>query len=1372
MPELYRSDAGELEVPEAVALRRAMRDLLALCTIPAAWVGREPDAIAKGVVDVLVTALRAECGYLSLSGNESEVRAIKGSLPEKVLEALMAKCGEDLPRATIVHELPEQYRAAMVSIRVGAKAGVIAAVSRRLDFATETESILVSVASNQAAVSLEEAYLLQERTRAERALRESEAFNRTIIETSPDCIKVLSTEGMLLYLNAGGQKMLECQPDELVGRCWTNFWQGSDHEAAVRAFEAAKKGATAHMQGYCPTTKGTPKWWDVIITPLFDSAHEQKIERLLCISRDVTAQRQAQQALEEAARLEGQLRAEADAERVRLMEIIEQAPAAMGLMAGPEHRWTYVNDFYVRITGRNSRAQFIGKTLEESLPEIELPVYRSLLDEVYRTGNAYSGREMKVTLKRAELSPEAYFDFVYQPVRDSSGKTEGILVHAVDVTDKVLARKTIAESEERLRLAQSAAQIGTWQWDLLNDTRSLSPELHEMFGTQPTDPDSAVVWAKRVHPDDWDQVQRLMQEGYTQCAMEFEYRYRNPELGWRWFYCKGRRREGESRMLGVVQDVTPRKVAEQAMRESEEELRVLQRVGATLASQLELKKLVQVVTDAGRELSQAEFGAFFYNDTDRTGEKYLLYTLSGAPPEAFSRYAMPRNTAVFGPTFRGEGTVRVADILQDPRYGKNPPYNGMPAGHLPVRSYLAVPVVSRSGEVIGGLFYGHSRVGVFSDRAERLVEGLAAQAAIAIDNARLFESARSERVRAEESRAQLRAIIETTPECVKVVAPDGKLLDMNSVGLSLVGADCMADVVGKNVYDVIAPEDRERYREFNERVCSGEQGTLEFDIVGLKGVRRHMQTHAAPLQQENGQTVHLAVTRDITEWKLAEEVLRRSEAEFRALANAVPQLVWMANPDGWIFWYNERWYEYTGKTPEQMEGWGWQSVHDPAFLPAVLDGWKRSIATGEPFEMTFPIRGADGVFRPFLTRVVPVRDPQGKITRWFGTNTDVSVEVSAREELRRNEERLRTALLASQRLAAIVDSSDDAIISKDLRGVVTSWNACAERMFGYKAEEMIGRAITTIIPVELHEDEQRILGAIARGESIEHFETIRLKKNGEHIEVSLTISPVKDEHGMVIGAAKIARDITQRKRTERALQLTEKLASVGRLAATVAHELNNPLEAITNFIYLAQTTENLPPVAVEYLTLADRELERVSHIAQQTLGFYRDTASIGRVDIRDSLNDVLRVFDSKLRYKSITTEIAFDRELQIEALGGEVRQVFANLISNAIDASPNAGTIKVHAKAVRKRGESFAQVTFADHGYGIPEPLKKNIFNPFFTTKSDVGTGLGLWVTKSLVEKHGGHIAFRSKQLQGTAFTVQFPLRAVAHQKDQQRATA
>jgi signal transduction histidine kinase len=184
-------------------------------------------------------------------------------------------------------------------------------------------------------------------------------------------------------------------------------------------------------------------------------------------------------------------------------------------------------------------------------------------------------------------------------------------------------------------------------------------------------------------------------------------------------------------------------------------LETLNRVGQAVAAELDLERVVQIVTDAGTELSGAAFGSFFYNRTDEKGETYWLYTISGVPREDFAKFPMPRNTAVFRPTFGGEGIVRSDDILKDARYGRNEPYNGMPQGHLPVRSYLAVPVVSRSGEVLGGLFFGHPEAAIFTDRSERLVAGIASQAAIAIDNARLFEAAREADRRKDEFLATL-----------------------------------------------------------------------------------------------------------------------------------------------------------------------------------------------------------------------------------------------------------------------------------------------------------------------------------------------------------------------------------------------------------------------------------------------------------------------------------------------------------------------------------------------------------------------------------------------------------------------------------------
>jgi PAS domain S-box-containing protein len=247
---------------------------------------------------------------------------------------------------------------------------------------------------------------------------------------------------------------------------------------------------------------------------------------------------------------------------------------------------------------------------------------------------------------------------------------------------------------------------------------------------------------------------------------------------------------------------------------------------------------------------------------------------------------------------------------------------------------------------------------------------------------------------------QFRTILESTPECVKIVAPDGTLLFMNSSGLRMVGASCAEAVTGRSIYNVIAPEDRERFREFNEMVCTGKKGSLQFEIVGLTGERHDMETHAAPLQYSDGTTVQLAVTHEITERKRAES--------------------------------------------------------------------------------------------------------------------------------------------AGLLLSAIVDSSDDAIISKDLNGVITSWNKSSERLFGYMAEEAVGKTVAELlIPEDRQEEEPDILTRLRRGERVDHFETLRRRKDGSLRDISLTISPVKNPQGVIIGASKIARDITESKRYQTRLMESE-----------------------------------------------------------------------------------------------------------------------------------------------------------------------------------------------------------------------------------------
>lgn len=309
---------------------------------------------------------------------------------------------------------------------------------------------------------------------------------------------------------------------------------------------------------------------------------------------------------------------------------------------------------------------------------------------------------------------------------------------------------------------------------------------------------------------------------------------------------------------------------EQALKEQTEIVRIVNRVGQTLAAELDLQTLVQAVTDAATTLTGAQFGAFFYNLIDERGELYSLYTLSGVPREAFSKFPMPRNTHIFGPTFRGEGIVRSDDITKEPEYGQSSPYFGMPPGHLPVRSYLAVPVISRMGNVLGGLFFGHSETGVFTEREAQLISGLAAQAAIAMDNAKLYTEVTSQRER-------LRVTLASIGDGVIVTDAESRVTFLNSVAEALTGW-MDGEARGKPLEDVFRIVREGTYERAENPVS---RVLRDGYVVGLANhtvlLRRDgreiaIDDSAAPIMDDPDQLSGVVlVFRDITERRRAEQ---------------------------------------------------------------------------------------------------------------------------------------------------------------------------------------------------------------------------------------------------------------------------------------------------------------------------------------------------------------------------------------------------------------------------------------------------------------------------------------------------------------------
>ena len=310
----------------------------------------------------------------------------------------------------------------------------------------------------------------------------------------------------------------------------------------------------------------------------------------------------------------------------------------------------------------------------------------------------------------------------------------------------------LRRSERRYRALAEATSEMVWTTDPNGMVEDM-PVWRELTG-QTLEQVRGQGWVDAVHPEDRLRAQRVWQEAVdARRSYANDYRLRLRDGSYRWVRARGVPVIDEQGVIaewvGTLRDIDERRRAEQMREEEEALVKTVQRIGSTISGELEIDRIVQTVTDAATEITGAAFGAFFYNRVDPQGESYTLYALSGAPREAFSKFPMPRNTPVFGPTFHGTSIVRSDDITEDPRYGQLAPHYGMPEGHLPVRSYLAIPVVSRAGAVLGGLFFGHAEKGRFTARHERIVSGIAGWAALAMDNARLYEAERSARQDAE-----------------------------------------------------------------------------------------------------------------------------------------------------------------------------------------------------------------------------------------------------------------------------------------------------------------------------------------------------------------------------------------------------------------------------------------------------------------------------------------------------------------------------------------------------------------------------------------------------------------------------------------------
>jgi PAS domain S-box-containing protein len=571
---------------------------------------------------------------------------------------------------------------------------------------------------------------------------------------------------------------------------------------------------------------------------------------------------QAQTELAERRRAENALRASEAHHRL----MIEQAPLSIQVLA-PDGRTLRVNRAWEALWGVT-----LDQLGDYNLLQDEQLIAHGIMPAIRR---AFAGEA--VVLPPVPYAPDRgphagqplWVEAVAYPVKDDDGRVREVVLMHRDVT----ARR---EAEDALRRSHSLVQAvieGTTDTVLAKD----------LAGRYTLINSAGAAFMNRtpeeiVGKTDWDLFPPAAAESLaandravlaSQETQTYEEPFPRDGQTLTFLTTKGVYRDDAGQvvgLIGIARDITARKEAEERLREESRIVETLYRTGRTLAAQLDLQTLVQAVTDATTELTGAEFGAFFYNLANAAGESYTLYTLAGAPREAFAQFPMPRNTAVFVPTFSGEGVVRLDDVTRDPRYGQNPPYHGMPPGHLPVRSYLAVPVISNTGEVLGGLFFGHSRAGVFTARAERLVTDIAAWAAVAMDNARLYRGA-------QETERRYRGLFEGVADAILVADGAARYVDANPAATTLLGYS-RDELLRLGVADVVVGGAAWSQPEFARFVQDSEwRGDLE--VRRKDGTTAPVEAWATTVALATG-PAYVSVLRDIS----ARRALERLQREF------------------------------------------------------------------------------------------------------------------------------------------------------------------------------------------------------------------------------------------------------------------------------------------------------------------------------------------------------------------------------------------------------------------------------------------------------------------------------------------------------------
>jgi len=531
---------------------------------------------------------------------------------------------------------------------------------------------------------------------------------------------------------------------------------------------------------------------------------------------------------------------------------------------------------------------------------------------------------------------------------------------------------------------------------------------------------------------------------------------------------------------------------------------------------------------------------------------------------------------------------------------------------------------------------------------------------------------------------------------------------------------------------------------------------FEAKIVTKHGEEKWIEFNGGSIEYD-GKAAVVCVALDITERRQSDEQLQIGQERFRLAAESAGICSWEWDVRSNRMYWSPSAYRIYGFNPSDEFGGTFES-----FLTHVHEGDREmlriaseaAVSDHRDLDVEFRLQRGDGGCGWACARAKVFYDPSGQPERMVGVAIDMTATRTAEQAMRESERRFRVAF--NQAAVGMVHVALDGSL------LMVNQKFCD--ILGYTQEELTGRRFHLFThPDDLQSNIERLNQMLAGEVASYSLEKRYIRKDGFVVWGQISASIVRDELGEPKYIITVIEDITEKKRASDALRQSEKLAATGRLAASIAHEINNPLEAVTNLLYLLEQHESLDETARGYAKMAQDEVSRVAHIARQTLGFYRDSSHLETVQVPRLMEDVLELYERKLRASDIEIERDFADDITAEVYTGEMRQVLSNLLANALDAIGKKGKIKIRISRSRswlRRGPRGVRITIADTGTGIDKTNKKHIFEPFFTTKGAKGTGLGLWVTRGMIEKHSGSVrVWSSTQVgkSGTAFTIFLP---------------